>query len=99
MYTDLSKASNRLVHALSSLSKSTGYIIGLRSWHRAGFLVSLEKEVPSLTYDISVILERQNSPMNELKVEATKSKRKREKLFFSGAKKIKKSDPKIEEKK
>lgn len=97
-YTDLSKSSNRLVHTLSSLSKTTGWYIGLRSWHRAGFLISLEKEIPTLTYDISVILERQTAPMNELKVAATKVKRKREKVFFSATKKVKQTNAVPEEK-
>lgn len=96
-YTDLSKSSNRLVHALSCLSKTTGWYIGLRSWHFAGFLVSLEKENPTVLYDLETILERRNSPAIEVKVKALKSKRKREKVFFSGAKKIKADEEKKSE--
>ena len=97
-YSDLSKSSNRLVHALSCLSKVTGWFIGLRSWHFAGFLVSLADEIPTVKYDLETILERQNSPVTEVKVKAAASKRKREKVFFSGDKKIKAdSSKKVEE--
>ena len=87
-YTDLSKSSNRLVHALACVSKTAGWFMGLQSWHHVGFLVSLEKDIPTLFYDLDAILKQQNSPVNEVKVKAIKSKRKREKVFFSGEKKI-----------
>jgi hypothetical protein len=96
-YTDLSKTSNRLIHAISSLSKTMGWFIGLRSWHRAGFLVSLEDAIPTITYDLSIILERKNAPTNEIKVQVSKAKRKREKIFFSHFKKTKKNEKEDDE--
>ena len=83
IYSNLSKSSHRLVHGLSSLSKSIGWYIGLKSWHCAGFLVSLETTILTLFYDLSIILQKVNQIEVEVVVEPTKSKRKREKLFFS----------------
>jgi hypothetical protein len=85
------KTSNQLIYAISFLSKTMGWFIGLWSWHRAGFLVSLEDAIPTITYDLSIILERKNTPTNEIKVQVSKAKRKREKIFFSHFKKTKKN--------
>jgi hypothetical protein len=82
-YTDLSKTSNQLIHAISSLSKTMGWFIGLRSWHHAKFLVSLEDTIPIITYDLSIILERKNTPTNEIKVQVSKAKKARENFFFT----------------
>lgn len=92
IHEDFSKSSNRILHAVSSLSKTIGWWIGLKSWHRAGFLVSLENAKPSLSYDLSVILQKDLAPQNEVKVESLKSKRKREKIFFSESSKRRKKD-------
>jgi hypothetical protein len=64
----LSKTSNQLIHAISSLSKIIGWFIGLRLWYHVGFLVSLEDAIPTITYDLSIILEKKNAPTNEIKV-------------------------------
>lgn len=82
-YSNLSKTSNRLLHGICSLSKSIGWYIGLRSWHRAGFLVSLEQLVPTLSYDLSIIIKKTNKSTEEVCIQPTSSKKKREKLFFS----------------
>ena len=55
-------------------------------------MVFLEDKIPTITYDLSIILERENAPTNELKVQVSKGKRKREKIFFSHLKKTKKND-------
>jgi hypothetical protein len=66
--TDLSKTSNRLIHAISSLLKTMDWFIGFRLWHCAGFLISLEDAIPTITYDLSIILEKKNVPTNKIKV-------------------------------
>lgn len=82
-YTNLSKSSNRLVHGICSLSKSIGWYIGLRSWHCAGFLVSLENTVPTMIYDLSVILGKRTQSTEEIIIKPSDGKKKRTKLFFS----------------
>jgi hypothetical protein len=96
-YTDLSKTSNQLIHTISSLSKIMGWFIRLRSWHCAGFLVLLEDAIPTITYDLSIILKRKNTPTNEIKVQVSKTKRKQKKIFFSHFKKTKKNEKKDDE--
>jgi uncharacterized OsmC-like protein len=51
----------------------------------------LEDAIPTITYDLSIILERKNALTNEIKVQVSKAKRKREKIFFSHFKKTKKN--------
>ena len=88
-YSNLSKTSNRILHAVKTLSKTTGWVNGLQSWARAGFIVSLEGEKPTLKYDLSIILKNQYSIPEELEAKPLPSKRKREKLFYSQSKKKK----------
>jgi hypothetical protein len=77
-YTNLSKSSNRLIHGICSLSKSIGWYIGLRSWNCAGFLVSLENPAPTIYYDLSIILGKRNQITEEVIIQPTSSKKKKQ---------------------
>lgn len=95
-YKDLSNSSNKIIHAVTSLAKASCWVIGLKSWHNTGFLISLEVNNLLVSYDISVILDKNNAPGKEIQVKPkpSPSKRKREKDFFSNLKKKKESEPK-----
>ena len=70
------------------MEKCSTFIIGLRSWQRVGLVVSLENTKPTMTFDFSIVLDRNYAPMTELKAKASTSKRKRVNLFFSPSKKL-----------
>ena len=63
--------------------------MGLKSWQNAGFIVSLENEVPTIEYDLLIILDKKTAPKENLLVKPSLAKRKREKIFFSAYKKPK----------
>jgi len=86
-YTDLKRSSNRLLHGLFALMKCQNWILGLRTWQRAGIIFPRYASFPRLIWDLDQILTRDVAPTNVAKTEASGSKRKRTSIFYSRMKK------------
>ena len=90
----LSELSKRIVMALKGIQMSTNFFDILTSFYLAGFIISLELQKESLSFDLARVMKNDRAPENEVKKEENKKKKKRTKLKagIPKAKKQKKSN-------